>query len=165
MALSMNRERNLHSIERPAGDAPSRASLTSVHAPLPDFPPKEGSIVKKVLVGLALALTLSACGGIQKAADAVAGSTQATLTQAESVREYVNENTSLDWSVLPDSLIDQLGTQACAIAGADLDQQEFTAILNVTVSELHISNDDAMDVMAALFTAYCPNMTIDGQAF
>jgi hypothetical protein len=121
--------------------------------------------MKKVLVGLALALTLSACGGIQKAADAVAGSTQATLTQAESVREYVNENTSLDWSVIPDSLIDKLGTEICGIAGADLDQQEFNAILGVTTADLHVSDDDAMNVMAALFTAYCPNMTIDGQAF
>jgi hypothetical protein len=42
---NVNSERILHSIERPAGDAPSRASLTSVHAPLPDFTPRRGAMV------------------------------------------------------------------------------------------------------------------------
>jgi hypothetical protein len=73
MALSMNGERDtLHSIERPAGDAPPGHSLTSVHAPLPDFTPKEGRVVKKVLVGLALALALTGCGtALQTTANAV----------------------------------------------------------------------------------------------
>jgi uncharacterized protein YceK len=171
MALSMNGERDtLHSIERPAGDAPPGHSLTSVHAPLPDITPKEGSIMKKVLVGLALALTLSACGGIQKAADAVAGTTsapvtQATSTQAEQVREWVNTHTTLDWTTVPDSLIDQLGNQACRVAGSDLDSMELNALVGVTVSELGVSNDDALDVLATLIYNYCPGTTINGQAF
>jgi hypothetical protein len=124
--------------------------------------------MKKVLVGLALALTLSAFGGIQKAADAVAGSTQPTLqpdSRASFVRAYVNEETSLNWDGVPDSLIDDLGNAACSFVGTDLDEQEFTVLIDATMSELGISRDDAMDVLAAELTGYCPNTTIEGQAF
>jgi hypothetical protein len=127
--------------------------------------------VKRVLVGLALALTLSACGGIQKAADAVNDPSSVTQvapvyqSHADFVREYVNENTSLNWDAVPDSMIDQAATLACQYAGADLSQAEFFALLGTTARELHISNDDASAVLAAFFAEYCPNTTIDGQAF
>jgi hypothetical protein len=121
--------------------------------------------MKRVLVGLALALTLSACGGIQKAADAVANPTLQSDSRASFVRAYVNEETSLNWDGVPDSVIDDGGNAACNVAGSDLDAQELSDLTNVTMSELGVSQDDAFDVLAAFLTAYCPNTTINGQAF
>jgi hypothetical protein len=127
--------------------------------------------MKKVLVGLALALTLSACGGIQKTADTVGGSPQPVAThtlqpdsRASFVRAYVNENTSLDWSNVPDSLIDKLGNETCSFAGSDLTKTEYFALRDVTMRELGVTGDEANVVLAALLTSYCPGTTIDGRA-
>ena len=154
-------------IVRPGGELPSGFFMT----PLGRTPFKEGSVVKKALVGLALAFTLSACGGIQKAADAVDNPTSAAQptvqpdSRASFVRAYVNEETSLNWDNVPDSLIDDAGFEACAFAGTDLDAQELAVLTSTTMTELGVSQDDAFDVEAALITVYCPNTTIGGESF